>query len=90
MWPQNKPGTLILLKTALNVYFVANLEIGGSAKQCQTIIRQAYGFGSVINSIGLNPKTLTTNPLFPELADTAQRVYRIVYKVNGDVEHFAV
>jgi hypothetical protein len=58
-----KPASLS--KPSMNFYFGVNLR----HEEGRAICRAAYATGSGASSIGLNPKTMTINHIFGELAD---------------------
>ena len=60
-------------KTSLNVYFGKN-----QATDKQTVDRAAYGQGSGVLSIGINPNTIRIYPFFSELSLLEERVRTLV------------
>lgn len=77
--PQNNgPKPAMLSKPSVNVYFGTNVSDNGNS-----FTRTAYGVGSGVSSIGLNPKTMTINAIFPELSEVVEIVSNRVKKEQG-------
>ena len=60
-------------KTSLNVYFGKNQKADKL-----TVDRAAYGQGSGVLSIGINPNTIRTHPFFSELSNLEEKVRELV------------
>jgi hypothetical protein len=71
----NVPRSAKLAPAAFNVYFGANTS---KTNNPNTVKRAAYAFGSGATSIGLDPRTMRLNPLFPDLIKLAKKATEIV------------
>jgi hypothetical protein len=71
----NEARSAKLAPAAFNVYFGANTS---ETDNPNTVKRAAYAFGSGATSIGLDPRTMRLNPLFPDLIELAKKATEIV------------
>ena len=75
MWQWNDAKPALLSVPAFNIYFGANV-----AKTRNTLERPAYGFGTGSSTIGLNPRTMRINPIFPTMAKFMAKITDVMEK----------
>ena len=77
MWQWNDAHSAMLAKAAFNIFFGCNVGVV-EERDNTTMKRPAYGFGSGSNTIGLNPRTLRINPIFPLMSTMIHHITKVV------------